>query len=50
MHGIREGFHEKGLGQTGHTLQKTVPTCCKGDENLLNDGLLTDDSFRKGGF
>ena len=47
MHGVGQGLHKEGFGQTWNAFKEAVATGGHRDENLLNDVLLTDDSLGK---
>ena len=42
IQGVGHGVDHEGLGQAGDTDQETVPTGEDGDQELLEDGVLTD--------
>jgi hypothetical protein len=50
VHRVCERFDEKRLGEAGHAFEQTMAACGESDEELLNDGLLSDDAPAKGGF
>jgi hypothetical protein len=49
VHRIGERFDEERLRKAGHAFEQAVTTGGEGDEELLNDGLLSDNAPAEGG-
>ncbi len=50
VHRVGQRFDEEGLGQTGNAFEQAVTTGGDGDEDLLNDGLLSDNASAESSF
>jgi hypothetical protein len=44
VEGVCEGFDEEGFGEAGNAFEKAVAAGGDGDEELLNDVVLSNDS------